>query len=87
MGLGLSKRGESLAGGFGETVSGRVLIDPLDDQVGNLKVVLVLHDHMTVAMDARLDRMQHPRVAFRGVDTGNKGFTVLEERQPVGAYR
>ena len=28
------------------------LVDPLEDEIGDLQVVLVLHDHVTVAADA-----------------------------------
>jgi len=34
--------------------SRHVLINPLDDHVGNLLVVLVLHHHVTIAVESRI---------------------------------
>src|SRR5688572_10930650 len=40
-----------------------VLVDPGDDHVGKLKVVAILHQHVTVATDAEFGKMHHLRVS------------------------
>ena len=38
------------------------LVDPLQDEIGDLQVVLVLHDHVAVAVDSALRRAEHLRL-------------------------
>ena len=42
-----------------------VLVDPVDDDVGDLQVVLVLHEHVAVALDAEVGQGDEGEVAAR----------------------
>ena len=61
-----------------------ILIDPPDNQIGNLKIVSVLHDHVTVAVNAEIRDMQQTGPALSGINPGDEGFAILEERHPTG---
>src|SRR5439155_26851252 len=63
------------------------LIDPLQDEVGDLQTVLVLHDHVAVAVDPALRRVEHLRAAARTRDAANEGLTGLETSLPGGQRR
>lgn len=77
------------SGGFGESEGlfcADVLINPFHDEIRNLNIVPVLHDHVTVAMDTKLDGMQHSCITIRTVDPSDECLTILEERHPVRTH-
>ena len=47
------------------------------------KIVLVLHDHVTVAVNAEVRRVQHFGVALGSVDARDEGLAILEGSPPV----
>src|SRR5688572_13847795 len=61
---------------------GHVPIHPLEDEVSNPKIVLVLHQHVAVTADAQRRQVKHPRVSACGVDALYEGHTTLEGGPP-----
>ena len=59
-----------------------VLVDPLQDQVGDLQVVLVLHDHVAVAADAAVLRVEHLCVTARRLEAADQLLTAIEGKLP-----
>src|SRR5688572_24162533 len=59
-------------------------IDPLQDQIGDLQVVFVLHDHVAVAANAALWRREHLGLTAGILDTADHRLTALEARLPGG---
>ena len=55
-----------------------VLIDPFQDQVGKLKVVLVQHHHVTIAVDAQVRRPNHLSIAARSIDLSDERIAIVE---------
>ena len=62
------------------------LVDPAEDEIGNLQVVLVLHDHVAVAADAALRWTEHLRLAASRLEPIDEGLTALERELPRGPY-
>src|SRR5687768_12333978 len=52
--------------------------DPLQDEIRDLQMVLVLHDHVAVAPDAALRRVEHLRLTARALDATDEGLAILE---------
>ena len=55
-----------------------VLIYPFQDQVGKLKVVLVQHHHVTVAVDTKGWRPNHFSIAAGCIDLGMSALQLLK---------
>jgi len=53
-----------------------VFVDPLQDHVSDLKIVLVEHHHMTVALDANIWKEDDLHVATRCVDARSECPTI-----------
>jgi len=53
-------------------------VDPVEDQIGDLKIVLVLHDHVAVAVNAELGRVQHFGVALGSVHACDEVLAIFE---------
>ena len=52
-----------------------MLVDPVDQQIGQIQVVPILHQHVTVAFDPKLRQIHHLRVATRGLQLLHKSLT------------
>ena len=70
------------------------LVDPLQDEIGDLQVVLVLHDHVAVAADAAVRRAEHLRLTAGRLEAADERLTALEGlchegrvAMPVGVSR
>ena len=70
------------------------LIDPLQDQIGDLQVVLVLHDHVAVAADAAVRRVEHLRLTAGRLEAADQRLAASNEschegrvEMPVGVSR
>jgi hypothetical protein len=55
-----------------------VLVHPSQDEIGNLNIVLVLHDHVAVTVDAQFWWVEHLRIAVRGVDARDESSAIIE---------
>src|SRR6185437_14364648 len=61
----------------------RVLADPVQQDVGDIEAVVVLHQHVRVALDADLRQHQQLRSAAGGVGGGDKGASIFQPRRPA----
>src|SRR3989442_2191853 len=55
-----------------------VLINPYQDQVGNLEIVFVKHEHVTVTVDAQVRRKQHLSITTCSIDASDEGLAIIE---------
>src|SRR4029079_15272596 len=78
--------GTSPAGNVSESVFTLrldVLVDPGDDHVGELKIVAILHQHVTVPLDAELGQIHHLGVAAGSLDLLDIALAGGERVRPV----
>src|SRR5690606_40275612 len=62
----------------------RSLTEPLQNQIGDLQAVLVLHHHVTVAPNPARHWIQHLRLAIDRFQTGDERLTSFEALLPGG---
>lgn len=53
-------------------------INPFQDQVGNLEIIFVKHEHVTVTMAAKVRRKQHLSITTCSVDAREKDLAIIE---------
>src|SRR6266581_492091 len=72
---------------LGSLLAFHALVDPRQYQVRDLQVVLVLHEHVAVAKEARVRQVEHHRVTPYGVDCLRELLATAQERRPRGRVR
>src|SRR5437870_6899816 len=60
-----------------------VLINPYQDQVGNLEIVFVKHEHVTVTVDAQVRRKQHLSITTCSIDASDEGLVGEEAHAAI----
>jgi hypothetical protein len=55
-----------------------IRVDPIHDQIRNLIAVLVIHNHVTVAKDAYVRRVQHLSIAADSIDASDERLAIAK---------
>jgi len=58
------------------------LIDPMQNQVGDLQVILVLHNHVAVAVNASIGWVEHLRLTSSWLHLTDELLTAIEGLLP-----
>src|SRR5712664_4607824 len=59
-----------------------MLIDPLQNQIGDLQIIFVLHKHVAVPKLSKFRQMHHDRVASRRIHLVNHLLARFESSRP-----